>query len=84
MAIDSPELRERLRKSSETTGELTLLRSDRAMTDCRPVSLISTQTVGALSDEGAGCWIKDGFARTYMSISSPPPYQRKMRSLAAE
>ncbi len=33
LAIDSPE-RERLRKSSDTAGELTLLRSDRAMTDC--------------------------------------------------
>ncbi len=51
LAIDSPELRERLHKSSDTAGELTLLRSDRAMTDCRPVSLISTQTVGALSGE---------------------------------
>src|SRR5206468_8093736 len=31
--------------------QLTLLRSDRALTDCRPVSLISIQTVGQLSSE---------------------------------
>jgi MOSC domain-containing protein len=50
VAIDSPALRERLGKT-EGAGELALLRSDRAMTDCRPVSLISTQTLGALSRE---------------------------------
>ncbi len=31
--------------------ELTLLKSDRALTDCRPVSLISVQTVTQLSSE---------------------------------
>ena len=50
VAIDSPALRECLGKT-EGAGELALLRSDRAMTDCRPVALISTQTLGALSRE---------------------------------
>jgi MOSC domain-containing protein len=50
LAVDSPNLRDRLRSASNA-GELTLLRSDRAMTDCRPISLISTQTVRALSGE---------------------------------
>ena len=50
VAIDSATLRERLGKA-EGAGELTLLKSDRAMTDCRPVSLISTQTVAALGEE---------------------------------
>jgi uncharacterized protein len=50
LAIDNPALRHSLGKA-DGAGELTLLRSDRAMTDCRPVSLISTQTVGALSGE---------------------------------
>jgi uncharacterized protein YcbX len=48
--VDNPALRDSLGKA-DGVGELTLLRSDRAMTDCRPVSLISTQTVGALSGE---------------------------------
>jgi uncharacterized protein YcbX len=48
--IDSPELRMSLGQA-EGIGELTLLKSDRAMTDCRPVSLISTQTVTALGAE---------------------------------
>ena len=30
--------------------DLTLLRSDRALTDCRPISLISTQTAGAVGN----------------------------------
>ena len=50
LSIDDPALRENLGKA-DGAGELTLLRSDRAMTDCRPVSIISTQTVGALSGE---------------------------------
>ena len=51
LAIDSPTLRDRLRAASAAAEELTLLRSDRALTDCRPVSLISAQTVAALGGE---------------------------------
>jgi uncharacterized protein len=51
LAIDNPALQDRLRTGSSATHELTLLRSDRAMTDCRPVSLISTQTAHALGAE---------------------------------
>jgi len=51
LAIDSPDLHHRLHKGSGTAGTLTLLRSDRAMTDCRPVSVISVQTVAALGEE---------------------------------
>jgi uncharacterized protein YcbX len=49
-AIDSAALRNSLGKA-EGVGELTLLKSDRAMTDCRPVSVISVQTVAALGKE---------------------------------
>ena len=35
----------------EAGHDLSLLRSDRALTDCRPVSLISQQTIGQLGDE---------------------------------
>ena len=51
LAIDSPALRDRLRAASAAAEELTLLRSDRALTDCRPVSLISAQMVAALGGE---------------------------------
>ncbi len=50
LSIDDPALRDSLSKA-DGAGELKLLRSDRAMTDCRPVSIISTQTVGALGGE---------------------------------
>jgi uncharacterized protein YcbX len=51
LAIDDPTLIDRLREGLRDRHELTLLRSDRAMTDCRPVSLISIQTVQQLSEE---------------------------------
>src|SRR4029077_140317 len=43
LPIDDPRLIDMLREGIRDTRELTLLRSDRAMTDCRPVSIISTQ-----------------------------------------
>ncbi len=51
LAIDDPALLRALRDGVHGAPELTLLRSDRAMTDCRPVSLISVQTVRQLGDE---------------------------------
>ncbi len=46
-AVDAPALRELL----EIGEDLTLVRSERALTDCRPVSLISLQTAQQLGDE---------------------------------
>jgi uncharacterized protein YcbX len=51
LAIDSPVLHHRLSTALGGEGTLTLRRSDRAMTDCRPISLISTQTIAALAEE---------------------------------
>jgi uncharacterized protein YcbX len=51
LAIDEPALISQLRQDLGDEHDLTLLRSDRALTDCRPVSLISTQTVQQLGDE---------------------------------
>jgi uncharacterized protein len=51
LAIDSPELHDRLSAKCGAAGTLALLRSDRAMTDCRPVSIISKQTIAALGGE---------------------------------
>jgi len=50
-AIDDPRLAGQLRSGIRERHELRLLQSDRAMTDCRPVSLFSVQTVQRLSDE---------------------------------
>jgi len=51
LAIDDPLLITELRERIRDAHELTLLRSDRAMTDCRPISVFSIQTVRQLSQE---------------------------------
>ncbi len=50
-AIDDPALLELLRAGLEAKPELQLLRSDKAMTDCRPVSIFAMQTVRTLGEE---------------------------------
>jgi len=51
VAIDDPALREMLGEGLRGENHLTLVRSDRALTDCRPVSLISLQTVRQVEAE---------------------------------
>src|SRR5829696_8170296 len=51
VAIDDPALREMLGEGLRGENHLTLVRSDRALTDCRPVSLISLQTVRQVEEE---------------------------------
>lgn len=51
IAIDDPQLMSMLREGIDDKHRLTLLRSHRAMTDCRPVSIFSLQTVRHLSKE---------------------------------
>jgi uncharacterized protein YcbX len=51
LAIDDPRLVDVLREGIRDTHELALLRSDRAMTDCRPVSIFSIQTARELGRE---------------------------------
>jgi uncharacterized protein YcbX len=50
-AINEPALLHRLRDGLSGAPDLTLFRSDRAMTDCRPVSLLSVQSVQRLGEE---------------------------------
>lgn len=50
-AIDDPRLVELLREGGRDGLELSLIRSERALTDCRPLSLISIQTIRQLSRE---------------------------------
>lgn len=51
LAIDDPRLIDVLREGGRDGLELSLLRSDRAFTDCRPLSLFSIQTARQLSRE---------------------------------
>jgi len=51
LAIDDPRLIDLLREGGRDGLVLSLLRSERALTDCRPVSLISIQTARQLSQE---------------------------------
>ena len=51
VAVDDPALIELLIEGLRGENHLTLVRSDRALTDCRPVSLISLQTVRQVEAE---------------------------------
>jgi MOSC domain-containing protein len=51
LAIDDLRLVGKLGEGMRDAPALTLVRSDRAMTDCRPVSIFSVQTVQQLSSE---------------------------------
>src|SRR2546428_1498183 len=51
LAIDDPALIRMLGDGVSGGPDLTLVRSDRAMTDCRPVSLLSVQSVRQLGEE---------------------------------
>jgi hypothetical protein len=51
VAIDDPALLEMLGEGLRGEHGLTLVRSDRALTDCRPISLISLQTVSQIERE---------------------------------
>ena len=48
MPISDPELLRLLEGPELRASDLTIIRSDRAMTDCRPLSLFATQTVDAI------------------------------------
>ncbi|MDQ2842209.1 MAG: MOSC N-terminal beta barrel domain-containing protein [Acidobacteriota bacterium] len=50
MSIDDPRLIGMPREGLRERHQLTLLRSERAMTDCRPISLFSLQTARQLSE----------------------------------
>jgi uncharacterized protein len=51
LSIDDEELLRSLGGALRRDGTLTLLRSDRAMSDCRPISLFSVQTARKLGEE---------------------------------
>lgn len=70
-AIDDPSLLEMLREGLRDEHHLTLVRSDRALTDCRPVSLIGLQTVRQLEEELGGALDKRRFrANIYLDLAA--------------
>ena len=68
---DDPALIRMLAERMRDGHSLTLLRSERAMTDCRPVSLFSIQTARQLSDEVGTALDKRRFrANIYLDLGS--------------
>ncbi|HMF74161.1 MAG TPA: MOSC domain-containing protein [Bryobacteraceae bacterium] len=71
LAVDDPRLSAMLRVSLREKHELAFLRSHRPMTDCRPVSLFSLQTVRQLSEETGAELDKRRFrANIYVELAS--------------
>lgn len=71
LAIDNPSLIEMLADGLGDEHALTLVRSDRAMTDCHPVSLLSIQTADTVGDEVGVAVDKRRFrANIYVDLDS--------------
>ena len=69
--IDDPALIEMLGDGLRGENHLTLVHSDRALTDCRPVSLISLQTVEQIGEELGGPVDKRRFrTNIYLDLAS--------------
>lgn len=71
VAVDDPALIEMLGEGLPAENHLTLVRSDRALTDCRPVSLISLQTIRQVEAEMGIPIDKRRFrANVYLTLAS--------------
>jgi uncharacterized protein YcbX len=70
-AINDPALIDHLRLSTDGNHELTLLRSDKAITDCRPLSIFAVQTAKKLGEETGLTIDKRRFrANVYVDLTS--------------
>src|SRR6266404_6128561 len=70
-AIDEPALIDNLQLNIDGNHELTLLRSDKAITDCRPLSIFSVQTAKRLGEETGVAVDKRRFrANVYIDLIS--------------
>ena len=70
-AIDDPQVIKHLSASTDGKHELTLLRSDRALTDAAPVSIISLQTARKLGEETGVAVDKRRFrANVYVDLTN--------------
>src|SRR5690349_4000855 len=71
VAIDDPALIEMLLSEIDAKHQLTLMRSHRAMTDCRPLSIFSLQSAQQLSEETGMLIDKRRFrANIYLDLAS--------------
>jgi len=71
LTIDDPALIDMLRNGVDDKHQLTLLRSERAITDCRPVSLLALQSVRKLAEETGAMVDKRRFrANIYLDLTS--------------
>jgi uncharacterized protein len=71
LAIDDPALIEMLQGDVDQKHQLTLMRSERAMTDCRPVSIFSLQSARQLGEETGTPIDKRRFrANVYVDLAS--------------
>jgi len=71
LAIDDPVLLRQLAKGNGDGHSLTLLRSERSMTDCRPISLFSLQTARQLGEEVGAVLDKRRFrANVYLDLGA--------------
>ncbi|PYI62114.1 MAG: MOSC domain-containing protein [Verrucomicrobia bacterium] len=71
LAIDDPALMEMLRTDIDQKHQLTLMRSERALTDCRPVSVFSLQSARQLGEETGTPIDKRRFrANVYVNLTS--------------
>jgi uncharacterized protein YcbX len=71
LPIDDPALIEMLRADIDQKHQLTLMRSERAMTDCRPFSMFSLQSARQLAEETGTSMDKRRFrANVYVDLTS--------------
>jgi uncharacterized protein YcbX len=71
LAIDDPALIDSLCAGVDAKHNLTLLRSDKAMTDCRPLSIFAVQTATKLGEETGIAVDKRRFrANVYLDLAS--------------
>jgi uncharacterized protein YcbX len=71
LAIDDPVLTQMVLSEIDKKHQLTLMRSQRAMTDCRPVSIFSLQSARQLSEETETPIDKRRFrANVYLDLAS--------------
>jgi len=71
VAIDDPALVEMLRADIDQKHQVTLMQSQRAMTDCRPVSIFSLQSAQQLAEETGTHVDKRRFrANVYVDLTS--------------
>src|SRR5438094_6359640 len=71
LAIDDPALIDMIRADIDQKHRLTLMRSERALTDCRPVSIFSLQSARQLAEETGMQMDKRRFrANVYVDLAS--------------